>query len=699
MQNQHRQLAAILFTDIVGYTALMQENEQKAVALIKHYNTALNELVALHNGKVLNYYGDGSLCTFPSVTEAMNCAIELQKELQAEPTVPLRIGLHVGEVFFENEKALGDGVNVASRIQSLGQSNTILYSKEIFDKIRNQPEFKSVSLGSFEFKNVGQPMEVFALANEGLNIPKKETLKGKLKEPLSKNNESVRKKIIITASIVLLLIAGFFIYSTFFKKTGFTGKERSIAVLPFTNMSSDKENEYFSDGMTEEITTQLSKIGQLKVINPNSTMSLKDSKKSNKEIAEELGVTSLCKGSVRKEGNDIRITAQLIDVNTQQQIWGDKYDREFKEVFAIQSEVAQEIAYQLNATLTKDEKKKIEKKPTNNPEAYIYYLHGRHLHVSYFETQKPEYYEKSKAMFEQALKLDPNYALAHAGLADLYNTYSNSKTYSLIKTDSLIISLQLKEIDIAWKIDSTNEYINFVKGTIEELPLRNLENAFKYFKKGIQINPNDADNLWGMAMFLSAELGFFDESNLLFNRVVILDPLTAGNYFFRGTNYFLLNKPENAIKDIETTIRLEPESVSAVDRLAMVYASLNKLDSAKKLLNKSFQLRPTEEGHSKEGIAYVYAKLGNRKKALELAPDKWRVLLALGMYDEAFHAMTFKDLTKLNYGNSYLILKSYVNSKDFEPIRNDPRFLKIMESEKKEYEENKKKFSTAGILN
>ena len=174
MQNQQRQLAAILFTDIVGYTALMQENEQKAVALIKHYNAALNQIVGLHNGKVLNYYGDGSLCTFPSVTEALNCAIELQKELQSEPNVPLRIGLHVGEVFFEDEKALGDGVNVASRIQSLGQANTILFSKEIFDKIRNHPEFKSVSLGFFEFKNVDEPMEVFALANEGLLVPKRE---------------------------------------------------------------------------------------------------------------------------------------------------------------------------------------------------------------------------------------------------------------------------------------------------------------------------------------------------------------------------------------------------------------------------------------------------------------------------------------------------------------------------------------------
>ena len=195
MQNQHRQLVVILFTDIVGYTALMQENEDKAVALIKHYNAALNQCASFDNGKVLNYYGDGSLCIFSSVIEAMNCAIELQKELQSEPNVPLRIGLHIGEVFFEDEKALGDAVNVASRIQSLGQANTILFSREIFDKIRNHPEFKPVSIGFFDFKNVDEPMEVFALANEGMNVPKREAISGKLKEKIvSKGNVARRKK-------------------------------------------------------------------------------------------------------------------------------------------------------------------------------------------------------------------------------------------------------------------------------------------------------------------------------------------------------------------------------------------------------------------------------------------------------------------------------------------------------------------------
>src|SRR6187200_1324892 len=208
--NQARQLAAIMFTDIVGYTAMMQANEQKAVAVIKHYNSSLEKLVQQYNGQVLNYYGDGSLCIFPSATDAINCSLALQKELKNEPAVPLRIGLHIGEVFFEDAKALGDGVNVASRVQSLGQANTILVSAEFYDKIKNNSSFTSVSLGNFNFKNVGQPLQVFALSNAGLFVPQRKNIEGKL-DP-KKNT----KKVVIAALLILLFCAaGYFSYNTF----------------------------------------------------------------------------------------------------------------------------------------------------------------------------------------------------------------------------------------------------------------------------------------------------------------------------------------------------------------------------------------------------------------------------------------------------------------------------------------------------
>ena len=180
--SQQRRLAAILFTDIVGYTAMMQQNETKARAVIKKYIAVLKEGVASHSGEILNDYGDGNLCAFSSASEAVQCALEIQQQLTTEPEVPLRIGLHIGEIFFEDGKILGDGVNVASRIQSLGQANTILFSEEIQDKIKNVPKFRSAFIGAFAFKNIDKPVNVFALANEGLEIPVAEKMEGKLKK-------------------------------------------------------------------------------------------------------------------------------------------------------------------------------------------------------------------------------------------------------------------------------------------------------------------------------------------------------------------------------------------------------------------------------------------------------------------------------------------------------------------------------------
>jgi hypothetical protein len=284
----------------------MQQNEEKAVAVIKHYNSVLEKWVSHFNGQVLNYYGDGSLCIFSSATDAVSCSLAVQKDLKSEPVVPLRIGLHIGEVFFEDAKALGDGVNVASRVQSLGQENTILVSEEIYDKIKNNPSVVAVSLGHFDFKNVGKSMEVFALTNEGLFVPQRKKMKGKLKK------KNVQKRNIIAAlSLIIIIAAIFFIYKNPFNKNDKVS-DKSIAVLPFVDMSAGKDQEYFSDGLSEELLDLLSKIPELKVIGRTSSFSFKGKNEDLRIIGEKLAVAHILEGSVQKEGNKIRVTAQLI---------------------------------------------------------------------------------------------------------------------------------------------------------------------------------------------------------------------------------------------------------------------------------------------------------------------------------------------------------------------------------------------------
>src|SRR4030095_13490459 len=295
MQQQNRQLAAILFTDIVGYTAMMQRDEQNAVAVTRHFISTLKRSAETFHGRILNDYGDGSLCCFPSATEAVKAAVHIQQQLQQEPKVPLRIGIHVGELFFEENKVMGDSVNVASRIQSLACANSILFSKEVFDKLKNQPEYKSVSLGKFEFKNLDEPFEIFALACEGLIVPKREQLSGKLKEIRSR---SVRKKFSVATVLLILLIGAFVIYKKYSTFPGFTG-EKSVAVLPFENTGSDSSEQYLTDGITQDIINKLSKISSLqKVIGWFSVRSFRKTTQSLKQIADELGVAAILKGSV-----------------------------------------------------------------------------------------------------------------------------------------------------------------------------------------------------------------------------------------------------------------------------------------------------------------------------------------------------------------------------------------------------------------
>jgi len=265
-----RQLAAILFADMTGYTALMQENEHLAKLKIKRLKEVLESSVSGFDGKILQYYGDGSLSIFNSAINAVNSAVSIQQQLQLEPKVDLRIGIHTGDITFEEETIFGDGVNLASRIESLAVPGSIFISEKVFDEIKNQSSIKTREMGYFELKNIKEPIRVFAIANESIVIPSREELKGKTKQPINR-----------------------------------------LAVLPFVNMSADPENEYFSDGITEELLNTLTKVEGLQVTSRTSAFAFKGKNDDIREIAIKLNVDKILEGSVRKAGNRVRITALL----------------------------------------------------------------------------------------------------------------------------------------------------------------------------------------------------------------------------------------------------------------------------------------------------------------------------------------------------------------------------------------------------
>src|SRR6187549_667000 len=507
-----RQLAAILFTDIAGYTAMMQRHEQSAIKMVKHHRAVLEKTVKEFEGNVIEFYGDGSLCIFNSITKAMHCANSIQQQMQAEPPVPLRLGLHIGEVIYEDGKIMGDGVNIASRIQSLGLPGSILFSKEIFDKIRNHPEFKTVYLGRYRMKNVDEPMEVYALANDGLTIPAKEKIEGRVVDLTAKKNIKVlRRWILVSAAAIVITLIVLLLPGMLKNNSVFSGSDKSIAVLPFDNISNDTLQQYFSDGITEDIITQLSKIADLKVISRTSVMEYKHNKKNVKKIAEELGVATILEGSVRKEGDKVRITAQLINAKTDKHIWAETFDRNASEVFAIQSEVAQQIMNALNVKLTTEEGKRIIEKATDNVEAYDEYLRAKQLPWS----------RRIEALLN-VIKKDSAFSLAWAELASTYSKIPwrnlSDKPYYVRKS----LDAALTAVEYGPERAETH----MILGDVLKISTLSPALAIKELTKSTALNPNNAEAYVYLA-FAQMEMGSFAEAKKNLQKAKLLDPLSS----------------------------------------------------------------------------------------------------------------------------------------------------------------------------
>jgi TolB-like protein len=372
-----RQLAAILFSDMTGYTAMVQENEQLARLKRRRLKQVLEATINRYHGKILQYYGDGSLSIFNSAIDCVYCSIDIQQQLQEEPKVDLRMGIHTGDITIEDEAIYGDGVNLASRIESLAVPGGIFISEKVYDEIRNQENIITREMGYFELKNIKMPVRVFAIANNGISVPGRDELKGKTKQTTNR-----------------------------------------LAVLPFVNMSADPENEYFSDGITEELLNALTRVDGLQVTSRTSVFAFKGKNTDIRDIAIQLNVDRVLEGSVRKSGNRVRITAQLINAADGYHIWSENYDRNLTDIFEVQDEISGIIANKLRENLSPAKKAEhLVKAPTRNVTAYTYYLKGLH----FWNKLTPSDSRTAIECYEQAIALEPKYAQAYAMCAAAYS--------------------------------------------------------------------------------------------------------------------------------------------------------------------------------------------------------------------------------------------------------------------------------------
>lgn len=538
LKKSKRELSAIMFTDIAGYTALMQENEAEAMKLRNRQRIVLEQFIPAHNGRILQTFGDGTLAAFPSALDAVSCAVKIQLDLQTEPVCPLRVGIHTGDITYDKDDVYGDGVNVASRIESVSTAGGVFVSDKVYDEIKNQPSLPAVSMGIYEFKNVTRPVEVFVLTCNGLKVPESINAEGKLK-----NMAEV------------------------------------VAVLPFANMSSDPDNEYFSDGISEEILNALTRVQGLQVVARTSSFSFKGKNEDMREIGRKLGATSLIEGSVRKAGNKVRITAQLINTSDGTHYWSETYDRELDDIFAIQDEVSLAIAHKLeNQFSNVHAPTHLVTRATTSIEAYEIYLKCIYK-LSYAPTRELQLEVINE--LEKAVALDPAFAKALALLAD---TYVTTGVWDLIKP----VEAYAKAKEYSLRALSLNE----------DLPEAHM--AYADFKKY-----NDWD---------------WDAVGRSLQSAIKLNPGYADAVCAYGNYLRSIGNKEEALSYAERASSLDPLSVNLLNNLANNYVYVHDFEQAERTYLEALKINPGSRATQYE-FAYMYCAKGDYHKALEYTEE------------------------------------------------------------------------------
>jgi len=623
---KHRKLAAIMFTDIVGYTSLMSKNEQKAFQILQKNRDIQKPLIKKFNGELLKEMGDGTLSSFGSVIDAVNCALDIQNSLIDEAELKLRIGIHIGDVVFDGGDVFGDGVNVASRIENLAEVGGTCVSGQVYANVRNKPNIETTFLGEKTLKNVDEPIKIYSLIRKGLptTLTKSETT---LKPSTMKSKPS-------------------------------------IAVLPFINMSTNQEQEYFCDGMAEEILNALANVEDLRVVARTSSFVFKGKHEDIREIGKKLNVETVLEGSIRKAGNQLRITAQLINVTDGYHLWSERFDRELEDVFAIQDEISLSIVEALKVKLLKKEKTAIKKQPTENIEAYNFYL------LSRFHYNKGDW-EKGLEYCRQAIDMDQNFAVAYAGIAEGYARLEKIDEARNAAEKALQIDNTLAEAHtvIAW----LSLYYDW------DFPA-----AESVFKKAIILNPGYAGAHQQYAKYLRI-MGRFDESIVEIKRARELDPLPLGTYAEAIAIYLLLGMYDEALEQYQKSVEIDPDNAYAKYHLARLYCIQGKYKEAIEIYKRLKEIYGDIDSLEAR-IGYTYGLSRDRNKAGKILHDLINrpknesvlsihialIYLGLGETDTAFEWL------EKAYSAREINLLFIKVAPEYEIIRSDQRYIELL---------------------
>ncbi|MBS0000488.1 MAG: tetratricopeptide repeat protein [Cyclobacteriaceae bacterium] len=676
-----RKLAAIMFTDIVGYTAMMQEEESSAMAAIVHHKETLLSTVKKHQGKVIEFYGDGCLSVFNSATDAVQCAVEIQENLRKDPKVPLRIGIHVGEILIQNKTIFGDGVNLASRIESLGKAGTIFFSENVFEKIRNNPEFTIKSLGAFEFKNVKQPMKVFAIANEGFPVPKSSEISGKLRSsPRSRiftaDSKFKRSFIYSIAAMLILAIIIYYLVKPDQNHSENTPMKKSIAVLPFNFYSSMPDQQFYADGIADELRSQLLKIDNLKVIAQTSSRYYKDKHTSLRQIGKDLNVQYVLEGNVQRAEDFIKVNVQLSNTETEELEWASPaFNEKLEDVFLLQNNIAQQIVNQLKIELSDQDKNILSRVPTRNSKAYICYQKGQSL--IYKGGGRIHELDEAVNLYHEAIELDPDFTLAYVGLAYAYLEY-------IFWGRGPAVEFLQKSLNAAFKAleqDEENAAIYGALGAINFCRFEK-ETAKSYLTKAIELSPNYLSPYEFLAFVYVSEENV-EETMKLLRKALELDPHSTRFIGVIGQVLYNLGKYDEGLDYITQALEQYPEDNYFLWLQGCMYSELKKYDEAITTFQKRSAGRETNWM-----LGYAYGRAGNRseaekilnyqmeKREQEHVPALMIATIYLGL-DDREKAIEWLVLD-WNEGGSGILFWGLLTDPKYDRLREEPRFQALI---------------------
>jgi adenylate cyclase len=592
-QDFKRKLTAILSADVKGYSRLMGEDDEATVRTITAYREVITEVVQKHKGRVVDSPGDNILAEFASVIDAVRSAVEIQQELEAknaelpdERKMEFRIGVNLGDVIEEGERIYGDGINVAARIESLAEAGGICVSGTVFDQIESKLPLGYEFLGEQSVKNISKPVRIYKALMDPEAVGKvigEERLEPKRGQRIA----------LVVVTALLLIVGGLLIWRTAFPPVQVASVEKmafplpdkpSIAVLPFINLSKDPEQEYFSDGLTEEIISALSSAPKLFVIARNSTFTYKGKPVKVQQVSEELGVQYVLEGSVRKGGDKIRVTAQLIDALTGNHLWAKRYDRNLSDIFAVQDEITKNIIMALQVKLTEGEQARATAKGTNNLEAYLKCLQAN----EYVHRLNPESNALGKQLAEEAIALDPEYAWAYYNLGrahqlDVWLRVSKSPKESIGKAIGFI----KKAIALDDTLAEAHGRLGYIYSMIGQY-----DKAVAQGEKAVAVNPNSAMAHVMLGKTLSFA-GRWEESIPPYKKAIRLNPIPPNMYLYSlGLSYAFTGQYEEGITWCEKAVRQAPDSLYARIMMTVVYSWSGRDEEARVQAAEVLRIQP-----------------------------------------------------------------------------------------------------------